>query len=90
MQDGTATYVGTVGGTADVITITPTIAITAYAAGQRFSFLASGTNTGATTLNVSAVGAKAVVRNDGVMNSRVVEVIGIELRLGAGRRATGR
>ena len=58
-------YVATVGGTADVITLTPTIAITAYAAGQRFSFLGSGDNTTNVTVNVSAVGAKAIVRNDG-------------------------
>ena len=58
-------YVATVGGTADAITLTPTIPITAYAAGQRYTFIASGTNTTNVTVNVSAVGAKAIVRNDG-------------------------
>ena len=65
VQDNKAEYVATVGGTADAITLTPTIAITAYVAGQRFSFIAGGDNTAATTVSVSAVGAKSVVRNDG-------------------------
>lgn len=65
VQDNTAQYIATVGGTADVITLTPAIAITAYAAGQRFTFIAGGTNTGATTVNVSAVGAKDIKRPDG-------------------------
>jgi hypothetical protein len=65
VQDNKGQYVATVGGTADVITLTPTIPITAYVAGQRFSFIAGGTNTGATTVNVSAVGAKAIARRDG-------------------------
>lgn len=51
-------YVATVGGTVDVITLTPAPSIGAYAAGQRFSFIAAGANTGAVTVNVSSVGAK--------------------------------
>ena len=65
VQDNRGQYVATVGGTADVITLTPTVAITAYAAGQRFSFIASGDNTTSVTVNVSAVAAKAIVLNDG-------------------------
>src|SRR5262245_26914666 len=42
IQDSTGVYVGTVGGTADVITLTPSPAITAYAAGQVFRFIPSG------------------------------------------------
>lgn len=64
VQDGLGTYIGTVGGTADVITLTPTIAITAYVAGQRFQFLAGGTNTGAVTVNISGVGAKDIKARD--------------------------
>lgn len=63
IQDVTANYVGTVGGTADVITLTPAPAITAYAAGQTFSWIASGGNTTNVTVNVSAVGAKALTKN---------------------------
>lgn len=51
---------GTVGGTADAITLTPSPAITLYSAGMRFAFLATGTNTGATTVNISALGVKSV------------------------------
>lgn len=63
IQDGTGVYVGTVGGTADVITLTPSPAITAYAAGQTFRFIASGENTTNVTVNVSGLGAKAITKN---------------------------
>ncbi len=62
IQDGTGVYVATVAGTADAITLTPSPAITAYAAGQLFAFIASGANTGATTVNVSGLGAKSVTK----------------------------
>lgn len=62
VQDGTGVYVGTVGGTADVITLTPSPAITAYTAGQTFRFLASGANTTNVTVNVSSLGAKALAK----------------------------
>jgi hypothetical protein len=52
-----------VGGTADVITITPSPAITAYTAGQTFRFIASGTNTTNVTVNANALGAKAITKN---------------------------
>ena len=60
--NGGAIYLwgGTVGGTADVITLTPTPAILAYATGMRFAFAATGTNTGATTVNISGLGAKNI------------------------------
>lgn len=63
LQDGTGIYVSTVGGTVDAITLTPSPAITAYTAGQTFSFIASGANTGAVTVNVSGLGAKDVTVN---------------------------
>jgi len=63
LQNGTGIYVGTVGGTADVITLTPSPAISSYAAGQYFSFLASGTNTTNVTVNISSLGAKAITKN---------------------------
>jgi hypothetical protein len=67
VKNSTATYYPTVGGTADAITLAGTsAAITAYAAGQRFSFLnTGGPNTGAATVNVDGVGAKDIKRNDG-------------------------
>lgn len=62
-QDGTGVYVGTVGGTADVITLTPSPAITSYLAGQRFRFIASGANTTTVTVAISGLAAKAVTKN---------------------------
>lgn len=59
VQDSAHTYAGTSAGT-DTITATLSPAITAYAAGQRFTFLAGGTNTGAATLNLNSVGAGAI------------------------------
>jgi hypothetical protein len=52
-------------GTANIYAITPNPAITAYEAGQRFVFRATNASTGACTLNVNALGAKAVETNDG-------------------------
>lgn len=63
LQDGTGIYVSTVGGTSDVITLTPSPAITSYTAGQFFSFLSSGANTTNVTVNVSGLGAKAITKN---------------------------
>ena len=56
-------YVGTVGGSANAITLTPTEAITAYTAGQRFTFLASNKNTGDTTVAVSGLAAKTIQKS---------------------------
>jgi hypothetical protein len=63
VQDGTFVY-ATVGGTADAITLDLTPSITAYAAGQTFKFVATGTNTGAVTLNVDGVGDKSVLKGN--------------------------
>ena len=63
VQDGTGVYVATVGGTADVITLAPSPAITAYAAGQTFRFIASGANTTNVTVAVSGLAAKAITKN---------------------------
>lgn len=59
---GSAIYLwgATVGGTADAITLTPSPAILLYSAGMRFAFLATGNNTGATTVNISGLGVKTV------------------------------
>lgn len=53
-----------VGGTANAITLTPTPAIAAYVAGNRFSFPAAAPNTGATTVNVSGLGTKNLLYAD--------------------------
>jgi hypothetical protein len=67
VQDSTFLWGGTAGGTADALTIAPSPAITAYAAGQCFEFIvgASPNATTTPTLNVNGVGAKTFVRKDG-------------------------
>lgn len=60
LQDGKGVYVPTVGGTANAITLTTGYTVTAYAAGQSFKFIAASTNSGATTINVDALGVKDV------------------------------
>jgi hypothetical protein len=58
------TVIGTVGGTADAITLTCSPTVSALAAGQRYLFKAPGTNTGAVTLNVDSIGAVALRYKD--------------------------
>lgn len=55
----------TSGGSANAYTLTPNGTYSAYAAGQSFVFKASFANTGAATLNVSALGAKSIVLPNG-------------------------
>lgn len=58
VQVGSTTYLSSVAGTNTITaTATPT---PAYVVGQRFTFVPANTNTGATTLNISSVGAGAV------------------------------
>lgn len=63
IQDGTGVYCGTAGGTVDALTLSPSPAIAAYAAGQKFWCLTSGANTGAVTVAVSGLAAKSVKKN---------------------------
>lgn len=62
MVIGTPVTGSTVGGTANAITLTPQTSINAYTNGMLYQFVASATNTGATTVNVSGVGATNVVK----------------------------
>ena len=66
VQDGGFLWGGTAGGTADALTITLTPAITAYATGQVFQFIAASTNvTTAPTINVNGVGVRTIKRQAG-------------------------
>jgi len=57
-------WCGTAGGSANAITLSPSPAITAYAAGQRFVWMASSTvNTGATTVAISGLSTIALQDN---------------------------
>jgi hypothetical protein len=58
LQNSTGTFL-TVSGT-DILTASVIPALTAYAVGQTFNFLAAATNTGAVTINISALGAKSI------------------------------
>jgi hypothetical protein len=67
-------WCGTAGGTANALTLTPAVAITAYAAGQAFRFKSGASvNTGAATVNISGVGAIAIQRNGAALNGGEIE-----------------
>lgn len=58
----TSAYSATVGGTADVITLTYSPTFSAYVTGMVISWIASGANTTNVTVNVDTRGAKAVTK----------------------------
>lgn len=62
VQDSSMSYLSSVSG-ADTITASASPTPAAYAAGQTFRFVSAGANTGAVTLNVSSLGAKAVTKD---------------------------
>lgn len=62
VQDSAFTFLTSPSGT-NTITATASLGMSAYVTGQRFFFVASGTNTGATTLNINAIGAKNITKN---------------------------
>lgn len=62
VQDNIVQYLTSVSGT-DVVTATAPMGMSAYVVGQRFTLIAAGTNTGATTLNINGIGAKAITKN---------------------------
>jgi hypothetical protein len=53
----------------NTITATVSPSLTAYSAGQMFGFVAVNTNTGATTINISGLGAKSIVTPLGALNA---------------------
>lgn len=61
-QNSTSQILSSVAGT-NTITGSLTPALTAYATGQTFRFVAAGTNTGAVTININGLGAKAITKN---------------------------
>lgn len=63
IEDGSFTWCGTSGGTANAITLTPSPAITTYTAGQTFRFIAASDNTTAVTVAVSGLTTKNITRN---------------------------
>tara|TARA_R110002012_G_scaffold274488_2_gene460786 strand:+ start:1254 stop:4058 length:2805 start_codon:yes stop_codon:yes gene_type:complete len=81
IQHGTGVYGATVAGSGNAITVTLSPAITAYSAGQKFTFIAGAANTGGVTVNFSGLGTKAItkvgttalVAND-ILSGSLVEV----------------
>jgi hypothetical protein len=65
LQNFSTSTLITVAGT-DTITGTVSPSLTAYTAGQIFSFVVGTTNTGAVTLNIDGLGAKAVTRTGAI------------------------
>ncbi len=61
VQDCALSTLSSVSG-ADTITATAPLSMTAYVAGQEFSFVSAGANTGAVTLNINSIGAKDVTK----------------------------
>lgn len=62
IQNGGYVWGGTSTGAANTYAISPSPTVGAYAAGQEFRFLAHQANSGAATLNVSALGAKNIFK----------------------------
>ena len=67
VQSAVGTFL-TVSGT-NTITASVSPVLTAYSAGQMFGFVAANTNTGATTINISSLGAKSIVTPLGALNA---------------------
>ena len=81
IQDDSLKYVVDTGA-ADAYVMTLVPAITAYATGAKYRFIAANSNTGASTLNVNAVAATAITKNGGtalasgdIVAGDVVEVV---------------
>lgn len=72
VQDQGFTWCGTAGGSKNALTLSPSPAITAYAAGQRFRFIAGGTDSDdATTIAVSGLITKAIEINGAALSASV-------------------
>lgn len=65
VQDNSFIWGGTSGGSSSAYTVTLAPAPTAYTAGMMVAFIANHINTGASTLNCNALGAKNIRKNDG-------------------------
>lgn len=61
-SSGTTNYCGLATGTANAIILTPAVPVAAYAAGLSLAFIVAITNTGATTVNASGLGAVSIFK----------------------------
>jgi hypothetical protein len=60
IQSGLSSYLTAVSGTNAIIGTLSSPALSAYVAGNVFVFTSTGTNTGAATININAIGAKTI------------------------------
>lgn len=81
VQDSLGVGVTTVGGTGDVITLTPSPAITAYSAHQTFRFVVAAINTTTVTINVSGLGAKSLFKYGTVALAAGDLTVGTEVQI---------
>ena len=73
IQDQDGIWCGTAGGTANALTLTPTPAITAYAAGQKFIAIIGGAPTSSSaTVAVSGLATKAIEIDGSALSASVV------------------
>lgn len=63
IQTGLPQYLTGVAGTDTITASLSTPTLTAYATANTFRFIAANTNTGAATININALGAKAITKN---------------------------
>lgn len=97
VQNSSSQVLSSVAGT-NTITGSLTPALTAYATGQTFRFTAAGANTGATTININGLGAKAITKSGttplvagDIPNGAVVQVTydGTQFQLVSGAGSSG-
>lgn len=62
IRDGASVYCGTVGGTANAVTLTFSPSFPAYVVGMKVRFILASSPTGAMTINVDGLGAKSALR----------------------------
>jgi hypothetical protein len=63
IQSGASLYLTAVAGINTITASLTSPTLAAYAAGNTFRFVAAGANTGAVTLNINGLGAKAITKN---------------------------
>ena len=90
-DQGEIIWGATSGGTANAQTISVSGSITSYVAGQRYSFIAGASNTGAMTLNANSIGNVSVVKGEAASaltlgDVRSGDIIDVEYETGGGGR----
>lgn len=62
VQDSAATFLSGISGTNTIVATAP-LTMSAYATGQIFTFIPAANNTGAVTININGIGAKAITKD---------------------------